>query len=172
MRMAVNTGEALVKVNARPELGEAFVAGDVVNTAARLQSVAPVRGILVGERTARMIERWIHLECLEPVIVKGKSDPVRIWKVVGHGSPDPTGELTPFVGRTTELAQMSRILDATLAAPGLQLLTIFGEPGIGKSRLVRGNSCHPPPSTAGSRPFRADAWPTATGSAFGRWLRS
>jgi class 3 adenylate cyclase len=53
VRIAVNTGEALVSLDARPEAGEAMVAGDVVNTAARLQSAAPVNGILVGEQTQR-----------------------------------------------------------------------------------------------------------------------
>ncbi len=54
VRLAVNTGEALVAVDARPEAGEAMVAGDVVNTAARLQSAAPVNGILVGAATHRV----------------------------------------------------------------------------------------------------------------------
>ena len=53
MRIAVNTGEALVNLGARPEAGEGMAAGDVVNTAARLQSAAPVNGILVGETTYR-----------------------------------------------------------------------------------------------------------------------
>ena len=53
VRIAVNTGEALVSLDARPDSGEGFVAGDVVNTAARLQSAAPVNGILVGEQTQR-----------------------------------------------------------------------------------------------------------------------
>ena len=51
MRIAVNTGEAIVSLDARARGGEAMVAGDVVNTAARLQSAAPVNGILVGETT-------------------------------------------------------------------------------------------------------------------------
>ena len=60
VRIAVNTGEALVLLSARPEAGEAMVAGDVVNTAARLQSAAPVNGVLVGEATRRATERAIE----------------------------------------------------------------------------------------------------------------
>src|SRR5207244_2871233 len=51
LRLAVNTGEALVSLGARPELGESMIAGDVVNTASRLQSAAPVNGVIVGRET-------------------------------------------------------------------------------------------------------------------------
>jgi class 3 adenylate cyclase/tetratricopeptide (TPR) repeat protein len=135
VRIAVNTGEALVKVTARPERGEGFVAGDVVNTAARLQSVAPVGGILVGEHTARRVERLIRLEGLAPVRLKGKSAPVRISKVLGQASP-ATAERTRLVGRTSELARLFRTLETSLAAPKMGLVTIHGEPGVGKSRLA------------------------------------
>src|SRR5207249_7461888 len=60
VRVAVNTGEALVNVDARPELGEGMVAGDVVNTASRLQSAAPTNGILVGETTFRATSHVIE----------------------------------------------------------------------------------------------------------------
>ena len=73
MRIGVNTGEALVTVDARPEAGETMAAGDVVNTAARLQSAAPVNGILVGEQTYRATERAIEYGEAEPVEAKGKA---------------------------------------------------------------------------------------------------
>src|SRR5580765_8566279 len=82
VRIAVNTGEALVSVDARPEAGEGMVAGDVVNTAARLQSAAPVNGVLVGEATHRATERTIDYRDAEPVEAKGKSLPVPVWEVV------------------------------------------------------------------------------------------
>src|SRR5262245_62273784 len=84
VRIAVNTGEALVSVDARPELGEAMVAGDVVNTAARLQSAAPVNGILVGDATHRLTERAIDFRHAEPVEAKGKAEPVTVWEEIGE----------------------------------------------------------------------------------------
>ena len=86
VRIGVNTGEALVNLAARPELGEGMVSGDVMNTAARLQSAAPPGGIVVGELSRRAVERAIDLEELAPVAAKGKADPVPCWRVVGARS--------------------------------------------------------------------------------------
>src|SRR3954470_61692 len=71
LRIAVNTGEALVSLKTRPELGESMIAGDVVNTASRLQQAAPVNGILVGEETHAATEAAIVYEPAPPVIAKG-----------------------------------------------------------------------------------------------------
>ena len=72
VRGAVNTGEAMVTLGARPAEGESIVAGDVVNTAARLQQSAPVSGIVVGETTYRATKDLFEYEPLEPVAVKAK----------------------------------------------------------------------------------------------------
>src|SRR5438874_10957299 len=79
VRIAVNTGEALVALGARPELGEAMVAGDVVNTASRLQSAAPVDGVLVGRETYASTRDAIEYEDAPPVIAKGKAEPIKSW---------------------------------------------------------------------------------------------
>src|SRR5437763_7820119 len=76
VRIAVNTGEALVSLGARPELGEAMVAGDVVNTASRLQSAAPVDGVLVGRHTYVAPRDAIGYEDAPAVIAKGQPEPV------------------------------------------------------------------------------------------------
>src|SRR6059058_6599319 len=76
VRIAVNTGEALIALGARPAEGEGMASGDVVNTAARLQSAAPVNGILVGETTYRATSHTIEYRRAEPVEAKGKSAPV------------------------------------------------------------------------------------------------
>src|SRR5207302_3772541 len=86
VRLAVNTGEALVTVDARPETGEGLVAGDVINTAARLQSAAPVNGILVGDPTYRATERAIEYRPHAPVEAKGKQGPVVAWEVAAARS--------------------------------------------------------------------------------------
>src|SRR3954469_22950304 len=82
LRIAVNTGEALIALGARPSQGEGMASGDVVNTTARLQSAAPVNGILVGETTYRATSQAIDYREAEPVDAKGKSAPVAVWEVV------------------------------------------------------------------------------------------
>src|ERR1700747_1278276 len=90
IRGAVNTGEAVVTLSARPALGEAMVAGDVVNTAARLQQHAPVGEIVVGEETYRATRAAIEYEPVEAVTAKGKAAPIEAWRAVASASA--TGE--------------------------------------------------------------------------------
>jgi class 3 adenylate cyclase len=80
VRVGVNTGEVVVALSARPELGEGFVTGDAVNTAARIQSAAPVGGVAVGEATYAATSRVFEFEPLDAVSVKGKTDPLRLWR--------------------------------------------------------------------------------------------
>ena len=80
LRIAVNTGEALIALGARPSRGEGMASGDVVNTTARLQSAAPVNGILVGETTYRATRHVIDFRDAEPVAAKGKADPIPVWE--------------------------------------------------------------------------------------------
>src|SRR4051794_36181158 len=82
LRIAVNTGDALVNLGARPAEGEAMVAGDVVNTAARLQTASPVGGVLVGDATYLATRDAIEYREAAPVQAKGKAEPVRAWKAV------------------------------------------------------------------------------------------
>src|SRR5207344_2039089 len=82
VRIAVNTGEALVLLGARPGQGEGMAAGDVVNTAARLQAAAPVNGILAGERTYRATQAAIEYRPAAPVAAKGKREPVPVWEAM------------------------------------------------------------------------------------------
>ena len=138
IRGAVNTGEAVVTLSARPALGEAMVAGDVVNTAARLQQNAPVGEIVVGRETYLATRAAIGYEPVEAVTAKGKAAPVALWRALSAASA--TGERhlssTPFVGRTRELD----VLDATWERVELErrphLITVLGPPGVGKSRLT------------------------------------
>src|SRR5436309_15813780 len=82
VRIAVNTGEALVSLGARPEAGEGMASGDVINTAARLQSAAPVNGVLVGETTYRATDQVIDYRSAEAVDAKGKTEPVPVWEAI------------------------------------------------------------------------------------------
>jgi class 3 adenylate cyclase/tetratricopeptide (TPR) repeat protein len=141
VRGAVNTGEAVVSLGARPERGEGIVTGDVVNVASRLQGVAPVGGIVVGELTHRATRGPIEYEELEPVEVKGKEGRIPIWRVVGarsrFGVDVDTATSTPLIGRAGELALLEQLYRRVAGEQAVQLVTLSGEPGVGKSRLVR-----------------------------------
>jgi class 3 adenylate cyclase/tetratricopeptide (TPR) repeat protein len=138
VRVAVNTGEAVVALAARPEEGEGMVAGDVVNTAARLQQAAPVGGVVVGEATWRSTRYVAEYKELEPVDLKGKAAPVRLWQAKEARSrvKAERPRATPFVGRKGELAALQEVFTRGIEARSVDLVTIIGEPGAGKSRLV------------------------------------
>ena len=80
VRIAVTTGEALIRLDARPETGEGMASGDVVNTAARLQNAAPVNGILVDETTYRATRQVVDYEEASAVEAKGKAEPIPVWE--------------------------------------------------------------------------------------------
>src|SRR5437870_2618285 len=111
MRIAVNTGEAIVALGARMGEGEAMVAGDVVNTAARLQTSAPVNSILVGEETYRCTRSTIEYEKVESIAAKGKQAPVVAWRALSaERAPGERAQRgVPIVGREHELAVLARI---------------------------------------------------------------
>jgi class 3 adenylate cyclase/tetratricopeptide (TPR) repeat protein len=140
-RASVNTGEALVALDARPERGEALVAGDVVNTAARLQSAAETGTLVVGELTYRTTRQQIDYEPLEPVTVKGKAEPVSLWRARGprshFGVDVEIGGATPLVGRDSELSLLKETYIRVRRDDSVQLVTLVGEAGVGKTRLLR-----------------------------------
>ena len=82
VRVGVTTGEALVTLTADPSSGEGMATGDVVNTAARVQSAAPVDGVLVDRSTYRATDRAVRYAEAEPVVAKGKSEPVSVWRAL------------------------------------------------------------------------------------------
>src|SRR6476619_740700 len=139
VRIAVNTGAARVALGARPELGEGMASGDVVNTAARLQTAAPVDGILVGEATYRATTNVIEYRDAAPVEAKGKANPVPAWEAVarraGFGFDVEQRPRTQLVGRERELDVLTAALDRVRKDVSPQLVTLVGVPGIGKSRL-------------------------------------
>jgi class 3 adenylate cyclase/tetratricopeptide (TPR) repeat protein len=138
VRIAITTGEALVDVDARPASGEGMAAGDVINTAARLQTAAPVNGVLVGESTYRATRQAIDYHPAKPVEAKGKAQPVAVWEAVDvlRGAEGVRADRTGFVGRERELDLLRDLLSRVVAERAPQLITLIGVPGIGKSRLV------------------------------------
>jgi len=139
LRVAVTTGEALIHLSARPSEGEGMASGDVVNTAARLQAAAPVNGILVDETTYRATEPAIVYEEHAPVPAKGKAEPVSVWEVVearARFGAEVAAPDTPLIGRKQERELLASALNRARSERVVQLVTLVGVPGIGKSRLV------------------------------------
>ncbi len=140
LRIAVNTGEALVNIDARPSEGQGMVAGDVINTAARIQSAAPVNGVLVGEMTYRATAHLIEYRPVDPIQAKGKSAPVVVWEAVAPrqrlGSDVDQAPLAPLIGREREVEALRGAFARARQEREPQLVTVIGVPGIGKSRLV------------------------------------
>jgi class 3 adenylate cyclase len=139
VRIAVNTGEALVDMYSEIAQGEALIAGDVVNTAARLQSAAPVGGVLVGAETYASTRATIEYQPAAPVAAKGKADPVHAWLAIRPTTPAGERPLTPvpLVGRTRELELLKRMWAEVSEQRRPQLVTVFGPAGIGKSRVAK-----------------------------------
>jgi class 3 adenylate cyclase/tetratricopeptide (TPR) repeat protein len=140
LRIGITTGEALVALGARPAEGEGMASGDVVNTAARLQSAAPANGILVDEATYRATGPRILYAEHDPVEAKGKSRPIPVWEVVEARSRFGVDVVrrgdAPLVGREKELHLLRDTLQRARQEQTPQLVTLVGVPGIGKSRLV------------------------------------
>jgi class 3 adenylate cyclase/tetratricopeptide (TPR) repeat protein len=136
VRAAVCSGEAMVAINAAP--GDALATGDVVNTAARLQSAAPPGRAIVGEETYRLTRHAFAFDELAPVDAKGKRETVAAW-LVGEPLVAPANRptsRTPLVGRDRELLMIRTVWDRAMSASHPHLVTVLGPAGIGKSRLA------------------------------------
>ena len=117
-----------------PQVGEA-VAGDVVNTTSRMQSLAPLDSVVIGEATLRAVRDRFEVEALPSATVKGKSEPLRVWRVVAERAEVET-DRTPFVGRRSELAALAERFDDVVRSRSSHVVTVVAEAGVGKSRLV------------------------------------
>jgi class 3 adenylate cyclase/tetratricopeptide (TPR) repeat protein len=137
-RAGVLTGEAAVNVGAS---GEGMVAGDMVNTASRIQSAAPPGGVFVGEATHRATEATIAYEDAGAFELKGKAGLVTLWRaqrlIAGaRGTLRAQGLEAPFVGRDRELRMAKDLYHASTDEKKAHLLSVIGIAGIGKSRMV------------------------------------
>ena len=137
-RAAVLTGEAAVTIGAE---GQGMVAGDLVNTASRIQSAAEPGSVLVGETTRRASEQAIVYEPAGVHELKGKAEPVELYEALRvisarRGQLKSTGLEAPFVGRDRELKLIKDLFHASALDRRAHLTSITGIPGYGKSRLV------------------------------------
>jgi class 3 adenylate cyclase/tetratricopeptide (TPR) repeat protein len=140
LRVGITTGEALVSLDARPDAGEGMASGDVVNTAARLQSGAPINGILVDDTTYRATRHVVEFDEPQTIEAKGKSTPLAVRRVLearARFGVDVAHEArSELVGRERELGVVRDAFERARHERAPQLLTLVGVPGIGKSRLV------------------------------------
>ena len=138
LRVGILTGQAAVELDA---VAEGMVIGDAINTASRIQSVAEPGSVLVDDVTRAVTERAIAYEDGGEHSVKGKTEPVHTWRalrvIAALGGVGRTDMELPLVGRDAEMAVLRGAVDALIEShAGLQLVSVIGEPGLGKSRLA------------------------------------
>ena len=137
IRIGVNTGEVLAAVDPRP--GEPMFTGDAVNVAARFEQAAEPGQVVASERTARAV-RGFRFRPLGPLSLKGKSAPVEALEVLGEQAAARRGVpglSAPMVGRERELDLLRTTFDRVVGDGRPHLVTVYGDAGIGKSRLTR-----------------------------------
>jgi class 3 adenylate cyclase/tetratricopeptide (TPR) repeat protein len=140
MHTGISTGLVVIQPSSNRD-GLFAISGDAVNTAARLAGIAAPNEVLVSPPTLRWIEPFFNLERLEPVLVKGKANPITPYRVLGAYSERSPFEgrllrgLAGFVGRSLELAHLGQCLERARAGHG-QIVAISAQAGLGKSRLV------------------------------------
>jgi class 3 adenylate cyclase len=135
-RTGVNTGEVVV---GDPSSGQRLATGDAVNVAARLEQAASANEILMGEATYRLVRGAVSVQAVEPLALKGKSEPLAAFRLVElkrQARPNGHGLDTPLVGRNDELACLLDAFGRVVERGTCQLTTVLGEAGVGKSRLV------------------------------------
>jgi class 3 adenylate cyclase/tetratricopeptide (TPR) repeat protein len=138
IRIGVNTGEVIAAADR--SAGQALVSGEAVNVAARLEQHAEAGQILLGPDTESATAPAVVVREVGPLMLKGKAEPVTAYQLVALLTDDP--ELLrrfdlPFVGRVVELAELDLMLERCRDQHRCHLVNIFGEAGIGKTRLVR-----------------------------------
>lgn len=138
LHVGINTGLTIAGMVGPEELHEYSVMGDVTNTAARLMSAAPPGSVFVGDETYRATRYAVVYREVGPIAAKGKSEAVRAWEALRvqplpHRRPITQ---TPFVGRDNELSSLTSIWSDVVEAKHPRAVTLIGEPGVGKTRLV------------------------------------
>jgi class 3 adenylate cyclase/tetratricopeptide (TPR) repeat protein len=136
VRIGVNTGEVIAGDSS---MGEAFVVGDAVNVAARLEQAAEPGHILIGDATYQLVRNAAIVEEVPPLSVKGKSDRLTVWRLrdVAPAAPGWARRLdSPLVGRVEELASLQEVSRQTVRERTCALVTVAGAAGVGKSRVT------------------------------------
>ena len=141
VRVGINTGMVLIgRMGSR---GERTAVGDAVNVAARLEEMAETGAILVSHDTYRHVRGVFDVREEEPVAVRGRSEPIRVYTVLGAkrrafrlSTRGVEGIETRMIGREAELHALTEMLRESLDEREPRVVTVFGEAGLGKSRLM------------------------------------
>src|SRR5919108_4127165 len=134
-RVAVNTGPVVVPAGDEPPERLYNALGETVTVAARLERFSTASGVCVGERTARQLGEAFELDSLGKLELKGISGPASAFLVTGVREMGAARPLGPLLGRETELGELEAMLEGLLEGAGA-VVSVTGEPGIGKSRLL------------------------------------
>ncbi len=144
VRVGLNTGLVALGEVGSAAGSEYTAMGDAINLASRIQSAAPVGGVLISHDTYRHVRGMFEVRTLPPIQVKGKTEPVAVYVVerekprtFGVTTRGVEGITTRMVGRESELRWLQSALMWALEERDTQVVTILGEPGVGKSRLLR-----------------------------------
>jgi class 3 adenylate cyclase/tetratricopeptide (TPR) repeat protein len=163
--IGVNTGEVIA---GDASTGQRLVTGDAVNTAARLEQAAGSGEIVLGDLTYRLARDQIEVEFIPPLTLKGKAEPVPAYRLLRVGAAnaapvDTTTTATPFVGREAEMGRLGEALADAQAKRGARLITLVGDAGVGKSRLIREFATQ---AAEGARVLRGRCLPYGDGITF------
>jgi class 3 adenylate cyclase len=134
VRVGINSGETGVGL-VGSSAPQAVALGDTTNVAARLESAAAPGTIAIGAETARVLSSAFVLESLGEITVKGRTEPVSAWRLVGPRDATEASPSTPLVGRELEVGRLESMVGELRAGRG-QILFLVGEAGIGKTRLL------------------------------------
>jgi class 3 adenylate cyclase/tetratricopeptide (TPR) repeat protein len=168
MRVGICTGEVVVGSIGERLKDEFVVVGDTVNLASRLQGAAPEGGTLIDHDTKRRIGGIFEIQALDPIRLKGVAEPVKVYLV--HGARpraftvEPRsvdGTETRLIGRAVEFERLQSAFSDTVAAGACRFVTLAGEAGIGKSRLIYEFANWLELSAAQPRVFQGRAYPLA-----------
>ena len=129
-RVGVNTGEVVAGTEER------LATGDAVNVAARLEQAAEPGEVLIGGATLALVRGAVVVEAVEPLALKGKAEPVPAFRLLSVPGPPERSHASRFVGRAQELAALLQAWDRALTQSSCELVTVVGDAGVGKSRLV------------------------------------
>ncbi len=171
MRIAINTGSLVIQPTGME--GEFRATGETLNVASRLQSHAPSGGVLISHDTFRHVEGLFEFQPLPPITVKGKTEPIRAY-VVLRAVPRAEachlrgveGVKTELIGREAEMDRLRTIFHEVVASREPRVVTVLGDAGLGKSRLVREFQKWAESFPGGVRLFKGRATAEMRGSSF------
>jgi class 3 adenylate cyclase/tetratricopeptide (TPR) repeat protein len=134
-RTGVNTGEV---VAGDSSTGQRLATGDTVNVAARLEQAAPDGEVLIGDTTFRLVRDAVTVEPVQPLKLKGKSRRIRAHRLIGVSGREAIRRRVdlPFVDRDEEVGRLLDAFDSALGGPRCKVVTVLGQAGVGKSRLI------------------------------------